>query len=301
MASDYPVSVPSHTVKTNGVDIIDADHINTVQDDIEAICNFVGASGAAQSHSAVLLAILQGNYVGGRIHKKSNTEIYVDSISAIVANSAESIRELKRVTTQTTLTASDLDTGSFVAGYYYIYVCGGNTGTSPVFKISASSSAPSGYSIYKKIGWFYNEASGSLNISSEQLGNVRDTSNNPNMVKAEGTSDISTTSASYVDMPDMELKFYSSGRRARINWSGDFRHVPSGHIGFMRILIDDTEKRKLYDGRYDDRSLQNSFEYFGDLAEGTHTIKVQWKAYDSTTVYQYGATRSKRVLVVEEV
>lgn len=300
MASDYPVSIPSHTVKTNGVDIIDADHVNAVQDDITAITNFIGASGAEQSHSAVTLALLQGNYTGGRIHKKSDTEIYVDAISAIVNNPAESIRELKRVTSQSTLVAGDLDTGSFVIGFYYIYVCGGNAATTPIFKISASSTSPTGYSIYKKLGWFYNEDNGSLSIVKGFLGNVKDASSNPNIVKVEGATDITTTSGSFVDMDDMELKFYTTGRPIKINWSGDIRNAPNGGVINIIILIDDSEVRRMVREDYDDRSSQYYFMYYGVLTAGTHTIKVQWNQNYGTT-YQYGATKSKRVLIAEEV
>jgi len=185
MASDIPVSVPAPTVKTNGIDIVDADHINYVQNDIIAFANYIGMTGAAQSHSAALLPILQDSYIGWRVYKKDNDEIYIDAGAGIVANVAGTIRELKRITSVTTLTASDLDTGSFVVGYYYVYVCGGNAATTPVFKISASASAPTGYTVYRKVGWFYNETINILDITGGKISTFIGGNNDIQIIKTQ--------------------------------------------------------------------------------------------------------------------
>lgn len=84
------------------------------------------------------------------------------SISAgevVCSNSTGTIRRFRRNTSSTTVYWSDLDTGSERAyTIYYVYAVADTDATTCTFKISASSSAPTGVTYYARLGSFYNDA-----------------------------------------------------------------------------------------------------------------------------------------------
>jgi len=167
----YPEDAGTITPLVDGTDYMEDDNVNTVVTELEATKTLMGIPGAAQSHLATILDMLADNYTGGRCYGVDGTtdEVYVGAFSGIISNAAGSIRKPRRITTVTTLTAADLDTGAMAVGYYYIYATADGAATTPVFKFSASASAPTGYTYYKKIGWFYNETISVLDITKLQV------------------------------------------------------------------------------------------------------------------------------------
>jgi len=292
MTASWPAAKKTFTQIVDGTHYMEGVNCNVVYDEVEAMQVSIGPPGAAQTHNAALLAMLQGNYIGGRCYKKDANEIYVGSFRGIVPNSAGSIRKLRVKTSVTTLSASELDTGSMAVGYYYIYATADAAGTEPVFVFSASASAPSGYTNYQKIGWFYNETASVLDITKNFVGNYRDGSDNPNIVTAIGTSDISTSSTTFVDMADTEVRFVSNGRPVLILFNAIFyQNVNNGNIAGIAINVDSSNVRvkriRIQDQAGMDRSADPPLFYLDGLSAGEHTIKIQWKI-SVDTLYQYG-------------
>jgi len=180
----YPTDAGTITPLVDGTDYMEDDNVNDVVDELEAAKTLIGIPGAAQSHLATILDMLADNYTGGRCYGEDGTtdEVYVGAFSGIISNAAGSIRKLRRITSVTTLTAADLDTGSMAVGAYYIYATADAAASTPVFKFSASATTPTGYTYYKKIGWFYNETASVLDVTKLQVssftggGNVNSTS-----------------------------------------------------------------------------------------------------------------------------
>lgn len=94
--------------------------------------------------------------------------ITVDPGSIVCTNSVGTIRHFRTNTASTTLTWADLDTGSEANSQtYYVYACADADATTNTFKISTSSTSPTGITYYQRIGSFYNNSSGNI----EQVAN----------------------------------------------------------------------------------------------------------------------------------
>ena len=296
----YPEDAGTITPLVDGTDYEEAANVNNVVTELSNVKTLVGIPGAAQSHLATIMDMLADNYTGGRCYGEDGTtdEVYVSAFSGIISNAAGSIRKPRRITTVTTLTASDLDTGAMAEGYYYIYATADAAANTPVFKFSASATTPTGYTYYKKIGWFYNETASVLDVTKLFIGNIKE-GGAPNIVSATGTTDISTTSTSYEDMTDMEIKFVSKGRPVKIIFEAPMdENVGSS---FIQFLVDGTAKASqtlnITNGTYYYPIVKIHLEV---LAAGEHTIKFQWKKDNTGTVFQRGSTIGRRLLTVEE-
>ena len=227
-------------------------------------------------------------------------QINVLAGSIAMPNGAGSIVKWRRTTSTTLVTWADIDTGSeAITTQYYVYATGDTDITGCVYKISSSSTSPSGSTYYRKIGYFYNDSSGNI----VSVGNVK-SGDVPNSIIVSGTTDITTSSTSYVDMADMLIYFYSSGRPVEVIWNGSvFPPNGNGDQTIVTINIDGINYspsmgwgQNTADGYYQtfpipSITLQN-------LAAGTHTIKAQWKVSKGTTT-QYG-TLGQRILIAEE-
>lgn len=216
-----------------------------------------------------------------------------------ISNAAVSVVRYRETTSSTTITWSDIDTGSEAsATQYYVYATADTDITGMVFKISASSTSPSGSTYYRKIGYFYNNSSGEIvNVGNLKGGDAT------NIIQVTGSTDISTTSASATDMTDMEIRFVSSGRPVKLTFSAPFDQ----ESGYEEINFDvdgtDYGRAKV---EYDNHSEHTRGGKYGklqwlltNLSSGTHTLKVQWKAITGT-INQKGSTDGERVFIAEE-
>lgn len=90
--------------------------------------------------------------------------------SVMVSNSDGSIRLMLRNSSTTSIDFTNLDTGAEAPGVYYVYaIAASASSTSATYKISSSSSAPSGSTYYYRIGSFTND--GSSNITASTVSN----------------------------------------------------------------------------------------------------------------------------------
>lgn len=225
----------------------------------------------------------------------SSSQLSVLSGQISIPNSAGTVVRYRANTTSTTVTWSDIDTGAeAVSTQYYVYAVADTDATTFTIKISTSSTAPTGITYYRLIGYFYNNISGDIvNVGNIISGNVG------NIVSALGITDISTTSTSYIDMTDMSVKFISSGKNVKITFTAPFKATVYADKSFIALNIDGVNERfsvvNNSDGGYNNPGV---IVYKGVLSAGLHTIKIQWKS--DGTVYQYGATMGRRELIVEE-
>ena len=110
----------------------------------------------------------------------STSAITVNSGEIVVSNATGTTRLFMNNTSSSSVTFSNLDTGSETSSTtYYVYaVATTTTDETATFVISASSSAPTGYTYYKRLGNFYNNSSSNI----EQIKN-----DNDNTIIATGT------------------------------------------------------------------------------------------------------------------
>ena len=99
----------------------------------------------------------------GLIYSSAST-ITAGTGSCVVSNSAGSVRVYLNNSSTTSVSFTDIDTGAEAsATTYYVYAMAAATSsTTATFKVSASSSAPSGVTYYAKIGSFYNNSSSDI-------------------------------------------------------------------------------------------------------------------------------------------
>ena len=227
------------------------------------------------------------------------SQFTVLSGSIAIPNSSGTTVRWRYNPSSTTVTWSDLDTGSEATStYYYIYAEGDTDQTTFDVVISTSSSAPSGKTYYRKIGWFYNDSSGDI----VYVGNVP-SGGVANIVSVIGTTDITTSSTTYTDMTDMELKFVSHGRPVEILFTAPIERVNSSSSGVMcNINIDGTDKTENATQESSNaHAISSVLKYIEVLSAGEHTIKIQWKTVTGGDVAQKGSSKGDRVLIVQEL
>lgn len=232
--------------------------------------------------------------------ERTNCAVMADTVATVtilpgtiaIPNSAGSVVRYRRNTSSISLSFSNLDTGSEAAStQYYIYANADGDTTTFTGTISTSSSAPTGVTYYRQIGYLYNNSSSNItNVGNIKQGDV------PNIMKVTGTSDISTESTTFTDMTDMEIRFVCSGRPVEVIFNAPLDASSSLLVTYV-IDIDGTDKiQGVHEGT--DEKTQ-SLVWLETLSAGAHTIKVQWKVATGTG-YQRGNTDGARILIVQE-
>lgn len=235
------------------------------------------------------------------INYRQGCEVVTDTASQIkvlagsiaIPDSTPDVVRWRRNTSDTTVTWSDIDTGSEAnSTQYYVYATADVDETGFRIVISTNSSAPSGYTYYRKIGYFYNDSSGDI----VDVGNV----GVRNIISVTGSTDITTTSTSYTDMDDMIIHYVATGKPVKVTFSAPMYLNNSGYI-YTSIDVDGTSKIVgcMAGSASYTQMKQVTVVWEGVLSSGTHTIKVQWKV-SASTASQGGSTYGERILIAEE-
>jgi len=118
---------------------------------------------STQANNEALDRVLSNYRQGMLLQYLTASTITVTAGEVVCSNSGGTVRKMRSNTSGTTVTWSDIDTGAEASGTtYYIYASCDATATTAVFKISTSSSTPSGLTYYKRLGNFYNDGSGNI-------------------------------------------------------------------------------------------------------------------------------------------
>lgn len=115
--------------------------------------------------------LLINSRFGMKLTYSSGSTLVVGTGSIVCTNAGGTINKIRRNTSTTNVTFSDIDTGSEAPStQYYLYSNCDADATTATFKISTSASAPSGLTYYRKMGSFYNNVSSDM----EQITNDDD-------------------------------------------------------------------------------------------------------------------------------
>ena len=128
-------------------------------------------SGTYNNIVSPLDSLLANYRQGCAISYVSASSISVGIGEVTASNSDGSIRLFAKNTTATTCTFANIDTGSESPSvYYYVYAyMAAASDTTFTVKLSTSSTAPSGCTYYKRLGYIYNDSSS--NISADKVVN----------------------------------------------------------------------------------------------------------------------------------
>lgn len=121
---------------------------------------------ASYSHDP-LESMLRKYRQGAKLVYASASTLTVEDGGVMVSNSGGTVRAMLYNTSDTTVTWSDIDTGSeATATTYYVYAyCSDPTSDTDFdIVISESSSEPTGITYYLKLGSFYNDGSGNITV-----------------------------------------------------------------------------------------------------------------------------------------
>lgn len=165
---------------------------------------------------------------GCRIVYASASTITVESGEAVMSNSGGTIRLFQQNTSDTTVSWSDIDTGSEASGTRYYVWLFQETVTTATFDVcvSLSSAAPSGKTYYRLIGNFYNDSSG--NITDIQ---------NDGFFSDLGEWVSKSSDVSYQALTDGYIVAYSEGQVGFGIWTDGanppttYRVIDEGYIG----------------------------------------------------------------------
>jgi len=163
MAS-FPNTKKTFSAVVNGVTKLVAALFNTPYDEIEAIETFVGSIGSTQSYSESLKNLLLSYRRNCNVEYKGVADLYVRAGEIAIPDASGNVR-LRRNTSDTTVDWDDIDTGSEAnATQYYVYAVADTATTTFTVLISTSDSTPTGATYYKRLGSFYNNASGNIEL-----------------------------------------------------------------------------------------------------------------------------------------
>ena len=110
------------------------------------------------------------NYISTvRINFNSASQLTVTAGEIVCSNTAGTIRRFRSNPSSTTVTWANIDTGSEEnSKTYYVYAVADTDAETFTCKITLSALYPSGATYYKRIGSFYNDASGNIiNINND--------------------------------------------------------------------------------------------------------------------------------------
>lgn len=118
---------------------------------------------ASQANNDSLDRLLANYQQGMSLTYSSGSTIVVTAGSVTCSNSAGTVRHMRQNTSSTNVTFSDLDTGAEASNTtYYVYANCDADATTATFKISASSTSPTGITSYKRLGNFLNDSSSNI-------------------------------------------------------------------------------------------------------------------------------------------
>ena len=120
-----------------------------------------------------------------------------------------------------------------------------------------------------------------------------------NIYEAVGTTDISTTSSTFVDMTDMTVTQTTAAGDAIIMWQGTLSLTAGASSGWVRFDLDgsptnDTFIQVTGDGANAPGKSVTLIDKV-TLTAASHTVKVQWRT--NGTLQQTGSTNGERVLI----
>lgn len=224
---------------------------------------------------------------GMTIIEKDAASVYAMPGGIAIGNAAGTVYRWREITSATAVTWAMIDTGSEATStQYYVYaVADVADSASCTFCMSTHATTPTGKTYYRKIGYFYNNASDNI----INAGNI-DVNPMENSVDAIGTTDIADAGGSYADMDDMIVYYVSNGRPLKVEFEGTFTLTQEGLYVLCDIGGTDKSPERVFHsevgGAYTGVYNMTYIYYEPAPTAGPLTIKMEWKG----TGHQNAAT-----------
>lgn len=120
--------------------------------------------------------------------------------------------------------------------------------------------------------------------------------------RAYGTTDVSKSTATWEDMPDMTLNMTTGASPVELNFSAGVGNSLGGGVGIYRLLIDGVVVGTQGKTRVASASVGSvvTLIWIENLSAGPHTFKVQWNAESGTLYNRAAAGNEHRTFIVKE-
>ncbi len=162
MAASFPTSIKAFTDIVDGSHYMEATQMNQAYDEIESMQTQYGAHGSTVSHNATLLALLGDYRRGCKVKADTVAQVKVEA-GEVVCEDVSGNKKFRKNTSETTVTWSEIDTGSEAASKrYYVHAVADAAATTFTCVVSLSSTAPTGVTTFKLLGSFYNNSSSNI-------------------------------------------------------------------------------------------------------------------------------------------
>lgn len=244
------------------------------------------------ANNSALDTQLSGNRQGTTLKYAAAATLTVTAGEIVCSNLAGTTRLFLRNTSDTTVSWANIDAGAEeVSTTYYVFAGTSNPAdTTFTCYISKSSSVPSGITYYKRLGRFYNNASGDIEKVKDDLRGI--------MYQATGTSSI-TSSGAWADMSDMSITETFEAGDVYVSFNAPM-YATSGSA-YFRVLVDGVELifTSWVISGLDvgwSRVVPITLTSKTTITAGSHTIKVQWYSNNSTA--QNAPSYGNRVLTI---
>jgi len=142
--------------------------------------------------------------------------------------------------------------------------------------------------VYRVVGWFYMNATGSGELNSYEVGNLRD-GDVYNATENSSTSDLTVNDTSYgTDMDLTTIHIYTTGRPVTMDFNGAVDECDAGKSNFI-FDVDGTDKTNaatliLYNSSGGAKLSPALATWQERISQGAHTIKVQGQVTTSQLV-----------------
>ena len=177
------------------------------------------------------------------------------------------------------------------------------TTTAPtVFDIQGNTAGTLRYSdigsaYYRVLGWFYMNTDGAGELEAGQYSNFPD-GNVRNMIMVTADANVSTTSASFQELDDMNKKFYSTGRPLVMQFMGTTsRSAAGGTIG-VQLSLDSIEIPYAIGygtcetaGTAGAKVTASAQGFVETVSQGIHDVRTFWNTTIATAYCKYRMMR----------
>lgn len=202
----------------------------------------------------------------------SSNQIIATTGGIVCSNSDDSVRKMRRNIVNTTVTWADIDTGAEASSTtYYVYANCDADATTATFKISTSSTSPSGVTYYKRLGSFINN--GSSDITQGSIVN----DNNLNVLS--DIRDFGTSSSSYTAITMGSLKIAYGYISVGASSTQSITNLPFSSTNSYAVTITQTNQSPGGNVGENPRTLINSgssFTVYNDYSG--RTLNYNWIA-----------------------
>lgn len=230
------------------------------------------------------MTLLRKYRSGMRVEVDSGT-LYVRTGEAVLENTDSTKWNFRRNASDVTLSSDNLDVGAMVEGTYYVFLKAGTAATTAPVIFSTDSNAPSaiGTAPYRKIGWFYNAAGGSLAIT--YAGDIMEFGTECNYLGAALAATALISGTDWATVSGMDIPFVSNGRPVEFHFASIFDESASTSNFRVKMVIDGSDyKEAQVDTSQSGNGGSVALLLRQLLAAGNHSVQVQVSANGGDTM-----------------